>query len=64
MVKISSVMKIIRKKFNVRLSKVLSKRAGMQRFKLNLLPDDYLLHNQELILIDALKEAVNNIGNK
>ena len=46
MVKISTVMKIIKKKFNTRLVKFLTRRAGIKRFKHQMLPDDYLLFNQ------------------
>lgn len=63
MVKISTVMKIIKKKFNVRLSKFLSARADIRRFNNKMLPDDYMIHNQELVLVDALREAVRIINN-
>lgn len=46
MVKISTVMKIIKKKFNTRLAKFLTRRVNIRRFKRDVLPDDYLLFNQ------------------
>ncbi len=64
MVKISTVIKIIKKKFNTRLVKFLTRRVNIRRFKHDVLPDDYLFFNQEFIMIDALKEAVNQIGSK
>ncbi len=55
MVNASLVMRFIKEKFNVRLLKFLGRRVGLRRFFKDILPDDYMLHNEELIVVDALK---------
>lgn len=57
-------MKFIQNKFDAKLTKFLKNRTELHRFTKKILPDDYALHTQELLLIDALKEAITLIGSK
>jgi len=64
MVKVSTLIKFIQKKFDVKLTKFLKNRTEIHKFTKKILPDDYALHTQELLIIDAFKEAVNLIDSK
>lgn len=55
MIKISCVMKLIKNRFMNALFKFIKDRSQLQRFQNKLLPDDYALHNQELLIIEAIK---------
>lgn len=48
-------MKFIQIKFDAKLTQFLKKRTELHRFIKKILPDDYALHTQELLIIDALK---------